>query len=131
MNHLIQFKESNKQNCKLTWEPTNDQTTNKIQPSYTSNNDYEGVKDENVFSNHNKQTSRVSFLDQPGINEEIHDPIATDYHSQNYLDSSGLCCSSHNEVLKWYDTVCSRTTLKNQIDRNCDVLPLSLEDLLN
>ncbi len=95
MNHLIQFKASNKQNCILTQEPTNDQTTNDIQPSSTFNYDYEGVADENVLSIHNKQTTWVSFFDQPGIDEEIDDPIANDY-----LDSSELCCSSHDEVLK-------------------------------
>jgi hypothetical protein len=115
VNHLIQFKESNKRNCKLTQEPTYGQTTNEIQPSSTSNHNIEGMKDENVFSNHNKQTSRVSFLDQPGINKEINDPIATNFHSPNYLYSSGFCYSTNNEVLKQHDMVCSKTTLKNQI----------------
>ncbi len=37
MNYLIQFEESINQNCKLNWEPTNDQTANEVQPSSTSN----------------------------------------------------------------------------------------------
>jgi hypothetical protein len=92
-----------------------DQTTNEIQSSSTSNHSYEGVKDDNVLSNHNKQTTWVSVLDQPGINKEINEPIAANYNSQNYLYSSGLCCSSHDEVLKGRDTVYSKTKLKNQV----------------
>jgi hypothetical protein len=34
---LIRCEESNIQNCKLNQEPTNDQTTNEVQPSSTSN----------------------------------------------------------------------------------------------
>jgi hypothetical protein len=40
VNPLIQFEESNKQNCELNQEPTNDQTTNEVQPSSTSNTSY-------------------------------------------------------------------------------------------
>jgi hypothetical protein len=35
VNYLIQFEESNNQICKLNQEPTNDQTTNEVQPSST------------------------------------------------------------------------------------------------
>ncbi len=37
MNYLIWFEESNNQNRKLNQEPTNDQTTNEVQPLSTSN----------------------------------------------------------------------------------------------
>jgi hypothetical protein len=36
VNYLIRFEESNNQNPKLNQEPTNDQTTNEVQPSSTS-----------------------------------------------------------------------------------------------
>jgi hypothetical protein len=36
VNYMIQFEESDNQNCKLNQEPTNDQTTNEVQPSSTS-----------------------------------------------------------------------------------------------
>jgi hypothetical protein len=109
-------KQSNESNCEsTTGEMIYNQTTNEIQPSSTSNHNYEGVKDENVFSNQNKQTTWVSFLDKPDIKKEIDESVAINYHSQNYLDSIGLCYSSHDEVFKLHETVYSKTTLKNQI----------------
>ena len=73
-----------------------------------------------VLSNHSKQ--RVSFADQPGIDEEINYSIAASDSSKNQwhmptpinLDSSGLCRSSRTEVLNRRGLVYSDTTLMDQ-----------------
>jgi hypothetical protein len=61
VNSLILCEESNIQNCKLNWEPTNDQTTNEVQPSSstvtsetlnpTINQDCEGEEHSDAVSN--------------------------------------------------------------------------------
>jgi hypothetical protein len=93
----------------------------KNQPLSTSNQDREGVGDSTVLSNRSEQL--VSFVDQPGIKNEIHNPIANSNSSQSHwhmptsiiLDSSGLCCSSRTEVLNRHGKVySSTTTLMNQ-----------------
>jgi hypothetical protein len=53
----------------------------KNQLLFTSNKDCEGVGDSTVLSNRSKQ--RVSFADQPGIENEINNPIAASDSSQN------------------------------------------------
>ena len=70
-----------------------------------------------MHSNRSKQ--RVSFADQPGIDEEINNPTAASDSSKNQwhmptpinLDSSGLRCSSRTEVLSRRGLVYSNTTL--------------------
>jgi hypothetical protein len=82
-----------------------------------SNQDCEGVGDNAVHSNCYNQ--RVSFADQPGIDEEINNPTAASDNSKNQwhmptpinLDSSGLCCSSRTEVLSRCGLVYFNTTL--------------------
>jgi hypothetical protein len=87
----------------------------------TSNQDREGVRDNAALSNRSKQ--RVSFADQPGIENEINNPIAASDSTHNLwhmpppinLDSSGLRCSSRTEVMKRHGKVYSNTTtLMNQ-----------------
>ena len=73
-----------------------------------------------VLSNHSKQ--RVSFADQPGIDEEINNPTAASDSSKNQwhmptpinLESSGLRRSSRTEVLARRGLVYSNTTLMDQ-----------------
>ncbi len=73
-----------------------------------------------VLSNHSKQ--RVSFADQPGIDEEINNPTAASDSSKNQwhmptpinLESSGLRRSSRTEVLARRGLVYSNTTLTDQ-----------------
>ncbi len=81
----------------------------------------EGVGDSTALSNCSEQ--QVSFADQPGIGNEINDPIAASNSSQNLwhmptpinLDSSGLHCFSRTEVLNRRGKVYSNTTtLMNQ-----------------
>ncbi len=78
----------------------------KNQSLSTSNQDCEGVRDNAVLSNCSKQW--VSFVDQPGIENEINNPIAASNSTHNLwhmpppiiLDSIGLRCSSRKEVMK-------------------------------
>jgi hypothetical protein len=93
----------------------------KNQPLSTSNQDCEGVGDITALSNHSKQW--VSLADQPGIENEINNPIAASNSSQNLwhmptpinLDSSGLRCPSRTEVLNRRGKAYSNTTtLMNQ-----------------
>jgi hypothetical protein len=73
-----------------------------------------------VLSNYSKQ--RVSFADQPGIDEEINNPTADTDSSKNQwhmptpinLESSGLCHSFRTEVLARCGLVYSNTTLMDQ-----------------
>ncbi len=82
----------------------------------TSNQDREGVRDNAVLSNCSKQ--RVSFADQPGIENEINNPIAASDSTHNLwhvpppinLDSSGFCRSFRTEVMKQRGKVYSNTT---------------------
>jgi hypothetical protein len=86
----------------------------------TSNQDREGVRDNAALSNRSKQW--VSFADQPGIENEINNPIATSNSTHNLcnLDSSGLRCSSRTEVMKQCGKVYSNTTtLMNQGKHTC------------
>ncbi len=71
----------------------------------------------------NRSKQQVSFVDQPGIEIEINNPIAASDSSQNLwqmpslinLDYSGLRCSSRTEDLNRHGKVYSnRTTLMNQ-----------------
>jgi hypothetical protein len=87
----------------------------------TSNQDCKGVRDNTALSNHSKQW--VSFADQPGIENEINNPIAASNSTHNLwhmpppinLDSSGLRRSSRTEVIKRRGKVYSNTTtLMNQ-----------------
>jgi hypothetical protein len=77
VNYLIRFEESNKQNCKLSQEPTNDQTKNEVQPStsYTSytfeavngvNTSYTFEAVDGVNHNHGKirLNNQVMFSDE-------------------------------------------------------------------
>jgi hypothetical protein len=93
----------------------------KNQPLSTSNQDCKGVGNSTALSNCSKQW--VSFADQPGIENEIINPIAASNSSQNLwhmptpinLDSSGLHCSSRTDVLNKCGKVYSNTTtLMNQ-----------------
>jgi len=73
-----------------------------------------------VLSNHSKQ--RVSFADQPGIDEEINNPTAASNSSKNQwhmptlinLESSGLHHLSRTEDLARCGLVYSNTTLMDQ-----------------
>jgi hypothetical protein len=87
----------------------------------TSTQDCEGVEDTTALSNCSNQW--VSFVNKPGIEQEINHPIATpNDNSQIWqmptpinLDSSGLHHSSRIEVMKRHDKVYSNTmTLTNQ-----------------
>ncbi len=88
----------------------------KNQPLSTSNQDCEGVGDSTALFNHSKQ--QVSFVDQPGIENEINNPVAASDSSQNLwhmpkpinLDSSGLHCSLGTEVVNRCGKVYSNTT---------------------
>ena len=71
-----------------------------------------------VLSNHSNQ--QESLVDQPGIDEEINYPIAASDSSQPTpinLDSSGLRCSSRNEVLNRRGLVYSDTALMDHDER--------------
>jgi hypothetical protein len=113
--HWFQFEEpmndpTNEPSCEPTREPTKqmdlDATFQRNQSLSTSNQDSEGVRDNAALSNCSKQ--RVSFADQPGIENEINNPIAASDSTQNLwhmpppinLDSSGLRCFSRTEVMK-------------------------------
>jgi hypothetical protein len=95
----------------------------KNQSLSTSNQNCDRVEDRTVLSNHSNQQLWVSFVDQPGIENEINTPIAVSNSSQNQwhkptpinLDFSELRCSSRTEVLNRHGKVYSnRTTLMNQ-----------------
>jgi hypothetical protein len=128
--YWFQFEEPmndpiNEPSCKPTHELTKQMDFDAVFPRNqslsTSNQDCEGVRDNAVLSNCSKQ--RVSFADQPGIENEINNPIAASNSTYNLwhtpppinLDSSGLRCSSRIEVMKWHGKVYSNTTtLMNQ-----------------
>jgi hypothetical protein len=81
VNSLIRCEESNIQNCKLNQEPTNDQTTNEVQPSSTSNTSYmfeavNGVSHVHVKDIVNK---RVTFSDN--LDHEIHNKSPVECNS--------------------------------------------------
>jgi hypothetical protein len=113
--HWFQFEEpindpTNEPSCEQTRKPTKqmdlDAEFPRNQSLSTSNQDREGVRDNAALSNHSKQ--RVSFADQPGIENEINNPIAASNSTHNLwhmpppinLDSSGLHRSSRTEVMK-------------------------------
>jgi hypothetical protein len=114
-NHWFQFEEpmthpTNEPSCEPSCEPTKridlDAEFPRNQSLSTSNQDSEGVRDNAALSNRSKQ--RVSFADQPGIENEINNPIAASDSTHNLwhmpppinLDSSGLQCSSRTKVMK-------------------------------
>jgi hypothetical protein len=128
--HWFHFEEpmndpKNEPSCEPTSKPTKrmdlDAEFPRNQSLSTSNQDHEGVRDNAALSNCSKQ--RVSFADQPGIENEINNPIAAFNSTHNLwlmpppinLDSSGLSCSSRTEVMKQPGKVYSNTTtLMNQ-----------------
>jgi hypothetical protein len=128
--HWFQFEEPmndpmNEPSCEPTREPTKrkdlDAEFPRNQSLSTSNQDREGVRNNAALSNPSKQ--QVSFVDQPGIENEINNPIAASDSTHNLwhmpppinLDSSGLNCSSRTEVMKQCGKVYSNTTtLMNQ-----------------
>ncbi len=99
VNSLIRCKESNIQNRNLNREPTNDQTTNKVQPSSSSNTSYifeavNGVSHVHIKDVVNKQETCSHNLDY-----EIHSKSPVECNSRLNkwqmpdkinLDSSGL-----------------------------------------
>jgi hypothetical protein len=114
--HWFQFEEpmnypTNEPSCEPTCEPTKrmdlDAEFPRNQSLSTSNQDCEGVRDNPALSNCSKQW--VSFVDQPGIKNEINNPIIAASDSTHNLwhmpppinlDSSGLHHSSRTEVMK-------------------------------
>ncbi len=112
--HWFQFEEkmnnpTNEPSCEPNRKPTKqmdlDAELPRNQSLSTSIQDHEGVRDNAALSNCSKQ--RVSFVDQPGIENEINNPIAGSNSTHNLwhmpppinLDSSGLRCSSRTEKL--------------------------------
>ena len=120
INHLTRLQQpmsnpTNEPSCEPIREPTKQMDLNALLPNNLSqiNNA--------VLSYHSKQ--RVSFADQPGIDEEINNPTAASDSSKNQwhnmptpinLESSGLRRSSRTEVLARRGLVYSNTTLMDQ-----------------
>ena len=118
-NHFTRLQQpmsdpTNEPSRELIHEPTKRMDLNALLPNKLSqiNNA--------VLSNHSKQ--RVSFADQPGIDEEINNPTPASDSSKNQwhmptpinLESSGLRRSSRTEVLARSCLVYSNTTLMDE-----------------
>jgi hypothetical protein len=136
VNSLIQCEESNIQNRNLNQEPINDQTTNEVQPSSTSNTSYiieavNGMSHVHVKDIVNKQETCSDDLDY-----EIHNKSPVECNSQLNKwrmpdkinpDSSGLRCSVWSAVLSRQEKVHSHSTtvlksVKQSLAYTCLVL---------
>jgi hypothetical protein len=78
VNYLIRFEKSNNQNPKLNQEPTNDQTTNEVQPSSTSNISY-------MFEAVNGIITSYSFEAVNGVNAKLFETVNGVNHANNKI----------------------------------------------
>ncbi len=94
VNSLIQCEESKIQNCKLNWKPTNDQTTNEVQPSSSSDTSEtlnSTINQDREREEHSEAVSNVeSSHDTTRVNKRVtfSDNLDFEIHNKSHVDSS-------------------------------------------